>query len=61
MTIAKYLKETSTLDNIPKDEKWLWENPEALNLVLTGLKEAKEEKREYLEDFNQYAQIDIED
>lgn len=61
MTITKNLKEKSIPDNIPDDEKWLWENPEALNLVLIGLKEAKEEKGEYLGDFSQYAEIEIED
>ncbi|WP_017292516.1 hypothetical protein [Geminocystis herdmanii] len=59
MTIAKDLKEKSIPDNIPECEKWLWENPEALNLVLTGLKEAKQEKGEYLGDFSQYAEIEI--
>lgn len=61
MTIAKEFKEKSIPDNIPDDEKWLWENPEALNLVLAGLKEAKERKGEYLGDFSQYAEIEIED
>lgn len=29
---------------IPAKEKWLFDNPEALSLVMTGLKEAKEGK-----------------
>ncbi len=32
------------LRKVPKEERWLYENPEALKSVLKGLKESKEGK-----------------
>jgi hypothetical protein len=47
--------------DIPERERWLFENPEALEAVKQGLKESAERKGEYIGSFAQYADLEIDD
>ncbi|MBW4476964.1 MAG: hypothetical protein KME54_08820 [Tolypothrix brevis GSE-NOS-MK-07-07A] len=49
------------IEKIPEEQRWLWQNPEALAMVLQGLKEAAEGKGHYLGSFAQYADLEIDD
>lgn len=49
------------IEKIPEDQRWLWQNPEALAMVLQGLQEAKEGKGRSLGSFAQYADLEIDD
>ena len=46
---------------VPAYEKWLWENPKALESVKEGLKESAEGQAKPAGDFSQYADDEIED
>lgn len=49
------------LASIPKREAWLYQNPEAMKAVLTGLAQSAAGETVSLGDFSQYADLDIED
>ncbi|MBW4598555.1 MAG: hypothetical protein KME29_02825 [Calothrix sp. FI2-JRJ7] len=49
------------LEKIPENQRWLWQNPEALAMVLRGIQEAAEGKGRYLGSFAQYADLEIDD
>jgi hypothetical protein len=45
---------------IPERERWLYENPEALEMVRQGLRDSAAGRVKYLGDFSQYANDDDE-
>ncbi|HEY9702302.1 MAG TPA: hypothetical protein V6C58_07635 [Allocoleopsis sp.] len=47
--------------NIPEPERWLWQNPEALNSVQRGLEQVAKGEVHYLGDFSQYQDLECED
>ncbi|MDS3859293.1 DUF2103 domain-containing protein [Thermosynechococcaceae cyanobacterium BACA0444] len=47
--------------DIPIEEQWLWQNPTTLAIVQDGLKQAQVGHSQYLGDFTQYADLEIED
>lgn len=49
------------IEKIPEEQRWLWQNPEALGMVLQGLQEAAEGKGRYIGSFAQYADLEIDD
>ncbi len=49
------------IEKIPLEQRWLWQNPEALAMVLRGIQEAAEGKGHYLGSFAQYADLEIDD
>ncbi len=49
------------IEKIPEEQRWLWQNPEALGMVLRGIQEAAEGKGHYLGSFAQYADLEIDD
>jgi hypothetical protein len=49
------------IEKIPEEQRWLWQNPEALGMVLQGIQEAGEGKGHYLGSFAQYADLEIDD
>ncbi len=55
------LGSTVTSRVIPASEMWLWQNPEALRSVRTGLAEMGRGETEYLGSFAEYVDLDISD
>jgi hypothetical protein len=47
--------------NIPEQEQWLWQNPQALASVQQGLEQTAKGEVHYLGDFSQYQDLEIED
>ncbi|MEB3309836.1 MAG: hypothetical protein VKJ02_06350 [Snowella sp.] len=45
--------------DIPGRERWLFENPEALEAVKQGLKDSAQGRGEYIGSFAQYADLEI--
>lgn len=43
---------------VPENEAWLWENPEALGMVLEGIEQSKHGKGRYLGSFAQFTESD---
>ncbi len=43
---------------VPEDEAWLWENAEALAMVMQGIEESKAGKGRYIGSFAEFADID---
>lgn len=44
------------MSDIPERERWLYENPEALERVRKGLEQSKRGEAEYLGDFSKYVE-----
>jgi len=61
MNTTKFEQPIKKTSDIAEKEQWLWENKQALNLVLKGIEEAKQDKGKNLGDFSQYADLEIED
>ena len=49
------------LESLPENQRWLWQNPEALAMVQRGIQQAAEGKGRYLGSFAQYADLEIDD
>jgi len=47
--------------DVPADERWLWDNPDALRMALQGAAEARRGRASYVGSFAQYADLDIDD
>jgi hypothetical protein len=62
-SLLAIVQETEQLNRelSPNREQWLWENPEALATVRTGLNQAAQGETKSLGSFAQYANLDIED
>ena len=43
---------------VPEDEAWLWQNPEALAMVMEGIEQSKNGKGLYVGSFAEFADID---
>ena len=56
---AEYLSFICDDKEIPEREKWLFENKEALQHVLQGLKDSFEGRTHYRGSFDQYADEEI--
>lgn len=48
-------------ENIPEEQRWLWENPQALDMVTRGIQEATKGEVHDLGSFAQYADLEIDD
>jgi hypothetical protein len=46
---------------IEDEEQWLWQNPDAIAMVQTGISQAAQGKTHSLGSFAQYANLDIDD
>ena len=49
------------LDPIDNCEQWLWQNPQAIALVQTGITQASQGQTLSLGSFAQYASLDVDD
>ncbi|MGI0491879.1 hypothetical protein ACN4EG_08705 [Alkalinema pantanalense CENA528] len=49
------------LDPIDDREQWLWQNPEAIAAVQTGIKQAAQGQTRSLGSFGQYANLEVDD
>jgi hypothetical protein len=49
------------VQNIPKEEQWLWQDSTAWASLERGLRQAAAGKGRYLGDFAQYADLEIDD
>jgi len=49
------------LEKIPENQRWLWQNPEALAMVVQGIQEAARGEVHDLGSFAQYADLEIDD
>lgn len=61
MMLGKFCAYPIDLESIPENQRWLWQNPEALAMVLRGLQEAASGKGRYLGSFAEYADLEIDD
>lgn len=57
-TKTGYRMEAVKTVTVPEDEAWLWQNPEALAMVMQGIEESKAGKGRYLGSFAEFADID---
>ncbi|MDF5724026.1 MAG: hypothetical protein PUP91_26890 [Rhizonema sp. PD37] len=49
------------IEKVPEEQRWLWENPEALGMVLRGIEQAGKAEVHDLGSFAQYADLEIDD
>ncbi|MBW4667871.1 MAG: hypothetical protein KME60_10680 [Cyanomargarita calcarea GSE-NOS-MK-12-04C] len=49
------------IEKIPVEQRWLWQNPEALGMVLRGIEQAARGEVHDLGSFAQYADLEIDD
>lgn len=49
------------IEKIPFEQRWLWQNPEALGMVLRGIEQAARGEVHDLGSFAQYADLEIDD
>jgi hypothetical protein len=49
------------VEKIPEKQRWLWQNPEALGMVLKGIEQAAKGEVYDLGSFAQYADVEIDD
>ncbi len=49
------------IEKIPLEQRWLWQNPEALGMVLRGIEQAARGEVHDLGSFAQYADLEIDD
>jgi hypothetical protein len=49
------------IEQIPLEQRWLWENPKALGMVLRGIEQAARGEVHDLGSFAQYADLEIDD
>lgn len=49
------------IEKIPVQQRWLWQNPEALGMVLRGIEQAARGEVHDLGSFAQYADLEIDD
>jgi hypothetical protein len=49
------------IEKIPVEQRWLWQNPEALGMVLRGIEQAARGEVHDLGSFAQYVDLEIDD
>lgn len=59
--LAQPPKFTEPTEIIPLPEQWLWQNPQALALVLKGINQAADGNVQEVGSFAQYADLEIDD